>query len=84
MRNNITAAAIAMVITSGASFAAFGDSPEKQEGSQTHMMGDGMNMDMDMDMMGDMKKMMGECREMMSSMKESQADNSAKMGAPEA
>lgn len=82
MRNNITAAAIAMVITSGASFAAFGDSPEKQEGSQTHMMGDGMNMDMDM--MGDMKKMMGECREMMSSMKESQADNSAKTGAPEA
>jgi hypothetical protein len=82
MRKNITAAAVAMVIASGVSFAAFGDSPEKQEGSQSHMMGGGM--DMNMGMMGEMKKMMGECREMMDSMKESQANSSAKTGAPEA
>jgi hypothetical protein len=80
MRKNITAAAIAIVIASGVSFAAFGDAPEKQEGSQTHMMGGGMNMDM----MAEMKNMMGECREMMDSMKESQANSSATTGAADA
>lgn len=85
MRKNITAAAIAMVIASGVSFAAFGDAPEKQEGSQPQMMGDGMKMDMNMmNMMGEMKEMMSECREMMDSMKESQANSSEKTGAPEA
>ncbi|TYP66317.1 hypothetical protein [Stutzerimonas stutzeri] len=69
MRKIITAAAIAVTLASGLSFAAADKDAQSQ--SNSGMMNNGMNMEM----MGDMGEMMKECRDMMEDAKASHQQN---------